>query len=150
MSARPPISRATLVRSDVEHTFDVFVRTIGEWWPVRPLSIGQDKVASVTFERHEGGRVYETWADGREETWGRVLAWDPPAGFAMTWEVLPAVTEVELSFKSLGPALTRVELTHRGWERLTDEQLAAATTLAGGYGAGWERVLAALTAVAEA
>jgi hypothetical protein len=67
----------------------------------------------------------------------------------MTWEVLPAVTEVELSFKPLGPALTRVELTHRGWERLSEEQFAAATTFAGGYGAGWERVLAALAAHAE-
>ena len=57
---RPPIRQSTLVRSDAEHTFDAFVRTISEWWPVRPYSIGQDNVASVTFERQLGGRVYET------------------------------------------------------------------------------------------
>jgi hypothetical protein len=136
-----PIRQATLVRSDVGRTFDVFVREIGGWWPLRPLSIGGAKVVTVTFEPHLGGRVYETWADGTEVTWGQVRAWDPPAGFTLSWEVLPVVTEVELRFKPLGPALTRVELEHRGWENLTSEQLAEVTALAGGYSAGWAMAL---------
>jgi len=31
----------------------------------------------VTVERRTGGRVYETWTDGTEVTWGELLAWDP-------------------------------------------------------------------------
>ena len=138
---RPPIRQATLVRSDVRHTFDVFVRDIGTWWPTAPYSEGQEKVVDATFERRVGGRVFETWADGTEVTWGRVIAWEPPAMFAMTWELLPAVTEVELRFKPLGPALTRVELEHRGWEKLTAEQFAGATGVPGGYEAGWAHIL---------
>lgn len=140
---RPPIRQSTTVRSDGEHTFDAFVRTIGEWWPVRPYSLGEDKVAGVTFERELGGRVYETWDDGHEVTWGHVTRWDPPTGFTMTWEILPAVTEVELRFRPLGPALTRVDLEHRGWEQLTEEDIAAVNVVPGAYEKGWETILSA-------
>lgn len=146
---RPPIRQATLVRSDVAHTFEVFVRDIGAWWPTRPFSLGQDKVTGVTFERALGGRVYETWADGTEVDWGTVIAWQPPERFAMTWTALPGGTEVELRFAALGPALTRVALEHRGWEQLTEEQLAAATSVPGGYDAGWAHILALFTHTVE-
>jgi hypothetical protein len=146
---RPPIRQSTLVRSNGEHTFDAFVRTIGEWWPVRPYSLGEEKVESVTFERELGGRVYETWTDGHEVTWGHLTSWDPPSGFTMTWEILPAVTEVELRFRPLGPALTRVELEHRGWERLTDEDFDAVNAVPGAYEKGWQTILAAFAQSAE-
>ena len=133
---RPPVRQSTLVRSDVTHTFDVFVRTIGTWWPVRPFSRGQDRVRDVTFERRRGGRVYETWDDGTERDWGEVLTWEPPSRFCMTWLVTPAATEVELTFTELGPALTRVSVEHRGWERLSDAELQAACALPGGYAGG--------------
>jgi uncharacterized protein YndB with AHSA1/START domain len=137
---RPPIRQSTLVRSDIAHTFDVFVDTIGTWWPLQPYSIGQDRVREVVFERAQGGRVYEIWADGTDVTWGHLLAWEPPHRFVMTWDALPPGTEVELTFRGLGPALTRVAVEHRGWENLTEEQIAAA---AGGYSAGWTAILAA-------
>jgi hypothetical protein len=60
----PPIRQSTLVRSDVGHTFDTFVRTIGAWWPVQPFSAGKDRVRDITIERRCGGRGYETWHDG--------------------------------------------------------------------------------------
>lgn len=144
---RPPIRQATTVRSDLAHTFDVFVATIGSWWPTRSFSIGHERVVDVTFTRQLGGPVYETWDDGRTVDWGRVLVWEPPTRFAISWEILPAVTEVELAFRPLGPQATRVELAHRGWERLSDEQL---DSVGGGYEAGWSRILAAFTAAAEA
>ena len=62
----------------------------------------------------------------------------------MTWEATPVTTEVELTFRVLGPALTKVDVEHRGWEHLTDEQFAHATTAGGGYSAGWAAILAAL------
>jgi hypothetical protein len=67
----------------------------------------------------------------------------------MTWNVTGEPTEVELRFLALEPQRTRVEVEHRGWEKLDDEQLAAACALPGGYlgGAftkGWAAILAGL------
>jgi uncharacterized protein YndB with AHSA1/START domain len=108
----------------------------------------------VTIEPRAGGRVYETWQDGTEVTWGELLAWDPPERFVMTWTMTPVPTEVELTFRVLGPALTQVEVEHRGWEALSDEQLAEDCALPGGYlggsyAAGWTRILARMVAAAE-
>lgn len=153
-TARPPVHQATLVRSGVEHTFDVFVRTIGTWWPVRPFSAGGERVSDVTFERRLDGRVYETWDDGTAADWGRVLLWDPPHAFTLSWFMTPAPTEVAFTFAALGPALTRVAVEHRGWERLTEDQLVEACALPGGYSggafaAGWAQILGRLTIAAE-
>jgi uncharacterized protein YndB with AHSA1/START domain len=152
---RPPIRLATLVRSDIDHTFEVFVATIGAWWPVQPFSAGGDQVRDVTFEQRMGGRVYETWQDGTVAVWGELLIWEPPHRFVMTWTGTPAPTEVELTFTALGPALTRVAVEHRGWEALSEAQLAQDCALPGGYtgGAyrdGWATILARLAAAGEA
>jgi uncharacterized protein YndB with AHSA1/START domain len=148
---RPPVRQTTMVRSDVRHTFDTFVRTIGIWWPIDPFSAGKDRVRDIIIEPRTGGRVYEAWADGTEVDWGELLAWEPPARFVMTWNQTPMPTEVELSFAALGPSLTRVTVEHRGWEALTDEQLAEDCALPGGYSAGsysigWARILDRLAA----
>ena len=151
---RPPVRQATLVRSDVAHTFHTFVRTIGAWWPTQPFSAGRDRVRDVTVECRQGGRVYETWDDGTVVEWGELLAWEPPDRFCMTWNITPVVTEVELTFTALGPALTRVAVEHRGWDALTDEQLAEDCALRGGYAGGayqqgWATILGRLAAAAE-
>jgi hypothetical protein len=41
---RPPGRCSTTVRSGRAYTFDVFVRTIGTWWPAQPFSAGRDRV----------------------------------------------------------------------------------------------------------
>ncbi|MDQ4069194.1 MAG: SRPBCC domain-containing protein [Actinomycetota bacterium] len=134
--SRPPVRQSTIVRSDVDHTFAAFVRMIGAWWPVEPLSVGRDRVRDVTVEEHLGGRVYETWDDGTTVDWGEVVAWEPPGRLVMSWLNTPAPTEVELAFTALGPGLTRVALEHRGWEHLTDEQLREDCAEPGGYQSG--------------
>ena len=152
---RPPVRQSTLVRSDIGHTFDVFVRAIGSWWPADPFSAGRHRVRDIAIEPGEGGRVYETWDDGTEVDWGTLLAWQPPERFTMTWACTPAATEVEFTFAALGPALTRVTVEHRGWEALTEDQLAADCALPGGYSSGaysrgWETILGCLAgAVAD-
>src|SRR5260370_8371539 len=54
---RPPVRQSVLVRSDRQHTFDTFVRTIGAWWPVTPFSAGKDQARAVTLDGRQGGRV---------------------------------------------------------------------------------------------
>jgi uncharacterized protein YndB with AHSA1/START domain len=130
---RPPVRQSVVVRGDRRHTFGTFVSMIGMWWPVTPFSAGRDRVRDVTFEQRQGGRVYETWQDGTEIEWGEVLAWEPPERFVMTWNMTSVATEVELRFAELGPVLTRVTVEHRGWDRLTEEQLAKDCALPGGY-----------------
>src|SRR6516162_11244851 len=143
---RPPVRQSTLVRASAQHTFTTFVTTIGAWWPAQAFSAGKDRVREITVEQRQGGRVYETWDDGTEIDWGTLTAWQPPERFTMTWTGTPATTEVELTFTAFGPALTRVTVEHRGWEALTEEQLAADCALPGGYSSGaylqgWEHVL---------
>ncbi|MCO1656707.1 SRPBCC domain-containing protein [Pseudonocardia humida] len=151
---RPPVRQSTLVRSDVQHTFEVFVREIGVWWPRQPYSAGGDRVRDVTVEPHVDGRVYETWDDGTVREWGRLLAFQRPHRFAMSWLATPAPTEVELTFTALGPALTRVAVEHRGWEALSAAQLDQDCAQPGGYAAGgfhrgWATILAALAGAAS-
>lgn len=153
-STAAPVRQATLVRSSVEHTFEVFVREIGAWWPRRPYSQGGERVRDVTVEPHAFGRVYETWDDGTVCEWGRLLAWEPPHRLVMTWECSPATTEVELTFRALGPALTRVAVEHRGWEALSEAQRAEDCAEPGGYAAGgfdrgWAAILGALAEAAH-
>ncbi len=150
---RPPIRQATLVRSNQAHTFDVFVKTIGAWWPVQPFSAGRERVRDVTFEQHLGGRVYETWDDGSTVDWGTVVTWEPPHRFAMTWLATGTATEVELTFTDVGDVRTLVSVEHRGWEALSDAELSADCALAGGYtnGAfteGWATILHSLAIAA--
>jgi uncharacterized protein YndB with AHSA1/START domain len=141
----PPIRQSVLVRSNAEHTFTVFIRDIGLWWPTRPFSMGTRPVRQVVFQQRLGGRVYEVADDGTETTWGEVLCWEPPHRFRMTWEAFPAVTEVEVRFKPLGPALTRVEVEHGGWDRLTPDEVAECAN-AGDVSGGWQIILAAFAA----
>ncbi|GAB3613075.1 SRPBCC family protein [Humibacter ginsengisoli] len=151
---RPPIRKSIVVRRDRDAVFDTFVRTLDRWWPLRPFSMGEDKVAAVTFERRVGGRVYETWRDGTEREWGVVLDWAPPERFVMTWNASGTPTEVELRFTTAGAERTRVDLEHRGWEKLSEEQLRADCALPGGYlggsfSRGWDVILQRLLDAAE-
>jgi hypothetical protein len=153
-TAIPPVRQATVVRSDIRHTFDTFVRKIGSWWPVLPISVGHQRVRHVAIEPLLGGRVYETWDDDTIVDWGAVTVWEPPHRFVMSWTSTPATTEVEFTFRPLGPALTRVAVEHRGWEALTDEQLGEDCAAPGGYRSGayahgWRIVLERLTAAAQ-
>lgn len=149
-SSRPgDVKASVLVERDTAATFDSFVDTIADWWPVVPLSQGQRRVRDVTVERRPAGRVYETWDDGTTVPWGVLLDWSPPTAFTLRWDVLPKPTVVALDFRCLGPNLTRVTLTHSGWEAFSAAEIASATGYEGGYERGWLAVLAAFKAFAE-
>jgi uncharacterized protein YndB with AHSA1/START domain len=142
------IRKSLVVDCGVERAFDVFTRQIQTWWPLGEYSIGGDKITDVVVEEQVGGRVFERHSDGGEGEWGRVLAWEPPNRFAMTWHPghdPSQATELEVRFAAEGDG-TRVDLEHRGWEILG----ARAPEARSGYDAGWGEVLGHYVTAADA
>ena len=133
---RPPVRQSIDVDAPPERTFETFVGRLSEWWPLDPFSSGgSERIARISVDRRVGGAVTEHWHDGTTREWGTILAWNPPAGLTMTWNVTGHPTEVELRFLPREDG-TRVELEHRGWDRLTPDELVAACALPGGYSGG--------------
>jgi uncharacterized protein YndB with AHSA1/START domain len=134
-----PVRQSVRVRRPIEAAFELFTRDIGTWWPVGTHHARGD-VVGVVFETRLGGRIYERCRDGAEADWGHVLAWEPPHRVVFTWapgRSPGGPTEVEVRFTAEDPATTRVDLEHRGWERLGD--LAAETRSS--YLNGWPGVM---------
>jgi uncharacterized protein YndB with AHSA1/START domain len=134
-----PVRQSVRVRRPIQSAFTLFTRDIGSWWPVETHH-ARGEVVGVVFEGRLGGRIYERCRDGEVADWGEVLAWDPPNRVVFTW--MPtrsrgAPTEVEVRFFAEDAATTRVEVEHRGWERLGD--LAAETRTS--YMNGWPGVI---------
>jgi uncharacterized protein YndB with AHSA1/START domain len=142
-----PVQKTLHVRCSRERAFEVFTREIGSWWPIGRYSVGESKVEEVVFEEHADGRVYERNDDGTEKDWGRVLAWDPPASFAMAWSPggdPEKPTRLEVRFEADGDG-TRVDLTHSGWEILAE----GAQESRDSYNGGWDTVLGYYTRAFE-
>jgi hypothetical protein len=82
------------------------------------------RAEAVVLQGGVGGRIYERTADGTEHDWGEVIVWQPPARLAYLWYLgrdRADATEVEIRFLARGTGATRVEIEHRGWERLGPE-----------------------------
>jgi uncharacterized protein YndB with AHSA1/START domain len=131
----------TTVRSSVEvkatigRAFRAFTVEIGTWWdPAHHILEGE--LAEMVFEPFVGGNVYDRGVDGGECRWARVLAYEPPHRFVISWDISPRwklesdhgrTSEVEVRFTERGPDRTLVELEHRhlerhgdGWEQMHD------------------------------
>lgn len=137
----PPVVRTTVVDCDPVEAFEIFTQQIEHWWPRASHSVFDAESASVAFE---AGRLVERSTDGRTALWGEVLAWDPPHSVTFTWHPGRSAeeqTEVTVTFSAEAGA-TRVELVHRGWDRLG----ADAASRRSGYASddGWTSVLASL------
>lgn len=134
-----PVRQSVRVRRPIDSAFELFTRDIGTWWPVETHHRRGD-VIGVVFEGRPGGRIYERCRDGQTAEWGRVLAWEPPTRVIFTWRATRGrePTEVEVRFVAEDVAVTRVELEHRGWERLGDTGAEQRT----GYLNGWPGVIA--------
>ena len=114
-----PVRRAVTVERPLEDAFRVFTEGLGSWWPVATHSIAKDAAETVVMEGRVDGRLYERTADGAENDWGRMLVWEPPRRVAFEWHITGTPTEVEVRFTPEGDR-TRVDLEHRGFERLED------------------------------
>lgn len=135
-----PVRRSVDVRCSPSDAFRIFVDDIDSWWPLATHSVGQEKAVSCLFEGRDGGRIYETHADGSLHLWGTVTTWQPPTRVVFSWHPgrdANTAQEVELRFLPFDNG-TRVELEHRQWEKLGDR----ASETRDAYQSGWAGVLA--------
>lgn len=117
-----PLRLAFDVACTPEHAFSVWTNEIGSWWPPDHTLSGAPE--TIVLERVVGGRIFERTADGVEHDWGQVTVWEPPTTLGYLWHIgrdRAQATEVEIQFTPDGPEATRVEIEHRGWERLGAE-----------------------------
>jgi uncharacterized protein YndB with AHSA1/START domain len=131
------VRKSAQVSCSPEEAFELFTGRKTEWWPYESHSASGEKPVDVVYEPRVGGRVYDRLADGRENQWGTVLAWEPPNRLVIEWNVNPAnpTTELEVRFTPEGKG-TRVDLEHRGWERYGEK----ADESFGEYNTGWDFV----------
>jgi uncharacterized protein YndB with AHSA1/START domain len=135
-----PIRKTVRVSVPPERAFRRFTAELASWWPLRSHSVGQDHAETVTMEPRVGGRIVERIRGGREAVWGTITTWDPPRRVAFSWHPgrePGTAQDVEVRFAADG-AGTRVELEHRGFERLG---AALGRKARRGYPLGWEYVL---------
>jgi uncharacterized protein YndB with AHSA1/START domain len=139
-----PVRRAVTVERPLEEAFRVFTEELASWWPVETHSIAKEAVETVVMEGRVGGRLYERAGDGAECDWGRLLAWEPPHRVAFEWQITGVPTEVDVRFTPDGEH-TRVDLTHRGFERLENGAARRES-----YNGGWVTVLGRYESAANA
>jgi uncharacterized protein YndB with AHSA1/START domain len=133
------IRKSVEVDVPVEAAFRVFTEQAGSWWPLATKSVGQEEAEDLVFEPRVGGRVHERLRSGKEHEWGEILAWEPPERLVFTWHPgreQETSQEVEIRFSRSGEG-TRLELEHRGWDRL----VATADEIPEHYDSGWDEVL---------
>jgi uncharacterized protein YndB with AHSA1/START domain len=135
-------TQSEAVRSDVtvevsaQRAFRVFTEQFDQIKPREHNLLAPEPIAETVFETWVGGHVYDRGEDGSVCRWARVLAFDPPRRFVISWDISPIwqletdpsrASEVEVTFIPEGPDRTRVELEHRhlerhrgGWESVRD------------------------------
>ena len=134
-----PLRMSFDVACSVEHAFTVWTSGMGTWWPPDHTVTGQAGLV-IVLQGGVGGRIYERTPDGVEHDWGQVTVWEPPTQLGYLWHLRRdrrEATEVEIHFLPQGDAATRIEIEHRGWERLGD----AADEWRDRNRAGWQSLL---------
>lgn len=128
------ISTDTVVRQEVvvdlpaDRAFALFTEQFDKIKP-REHNLLDVPIAESVFEPRVGGAVYDRGGDGSTCRWARVLAFEPPNRFVISWDITPRweietdpdrCSEVEVSFAGEGEARTRVTLEHRHLDRHGD------------------------------
>lgn len=117
----------------IDRAFAIFHE---QWDKIKPHEHNphSSPVTESVFEPKAGGYLYDRFEDGTESRWSRVLEFEPPNRFVITWDINPQwqieadhakCSEVEVTFTALDGTRTLVELEHRNLDR---------------HGDGWEGV----------
>jgi uncharacterized protein YndB with AHSA1/START domain len=148
-----PVRKSVRVNANQKHAFEVFAAGLGRWWP-RNHTIGNSPMKTAVMEPRLGGRWYELGEDGSQANVGKILVWEPPHRFVMSWDINsawkpdPAVnSEVEVRFVADGPSATVVELEHRKFEQMGAE---AGESMRKDVDGGWPGLLEVFRKAAEA
>jgi len=139
-----PVRKSIRVNANQARAFDVFTSGLGRWWP-RDHGIGKLPLQAAVMETRLGGRWYELAQDGTETNVGKIIVWEPPKRFVMTWDInsrwkpdTAVSSEVEVRFIADGANATRVELEHRKFEQMGAE---AGESMRKDVDGGWPRLL---------
>jgi uncharacterized protein YndB with AHSA1/START domain len=141
-----PLTMSFDVACSPEHAFSVWTTGIGSWWPRDHTVTGRPDL-DVVLQGRLGGRIYERTSDGVEHDWGEVTLWEPPTRLAYIWHIgqdRANATEVEVRFSAQGAADTRIDIEHRGWQRLGAAGEERRAQNRGGWEALLPRFLAAI------
>lgn len=119
---------ALRIAAPPERVFAAFTEEIGVWWrPNALFAFTPRPPGKLAFEPGIGGRFTETLANGKVFEIGRITVWSPPTHLAFTWRQatfpLDCVTDVDVRFEPADGG-TRVTVTHRGWDRVPDDNAA--------------------------
>ena len=139
-----PVRKTIHVKASTAHAFEVFTAGLDRWWP-KDHGIGKTPRKAVVMETRLGGHWYELAEDGTQTNVGRIIAWEPPQRFVMSWDIngewKPDTTvssEVEVRFIADGANATRVELEHRKFERMGP---APGSKMRNAVDGGWPKIL---------
>jgi hypothetical protein len=115
-----PLRLSFVVECPVEHAFSTWTARTALWWPPSH-TVTAESGLEVVFENRLGGRIFERTTAGLEVDWGEITVWEPPHRLGYLWHIRmdrSDATEVEIRFAGEGSSTTRVDIEHRGWERL--------------------------------
>lgn len=149
--SREPIRLSLDLACSPAHAFDVWATRIGQWWPT-DHTVTAELGLTVVLEGRVGGRIFERTATGVEHDWGEVTTWEPPVRLGYLWHLRrdrAAATDVEVRFLDQGDGTTRVEIEHRGWERLGADAPAWRARNLGGWSTLVPHFVAAVGALGE-
>ncbi len=149
-----PIRRSLRVRAERQKAFDTFVGGISGWW-LKSHSLLEAPQRDVVIEPRAGGRWYEIGADGSEQIWGKVLAWEAPGRILLAWQLNAEWTYdpdfetiIEVTFTADGDH-TQVDFEHRDLDRFGANAEAVRGDYDTGMDGGWRALLAEYQRVAE-
>jgi uncharacterized protein YndB with AHSA1/START domain len=148
-----PVRKSIRVKASQAHAFEVFTSGLGRWWPHKG-SIGGVPMKAMVMETRLGGRWYELGEDGSQADVGKILLWEPPHRFVVSWDInsnwkpdLTVSSKVEVRFLADGPEATLVELEHRKFEQMGEE---AGEKMRRDVDGGWPGMLVYFKTEAEA
>jgi len=148
-----PIRRELRVKASRQKAFDTFV-AMGGWW-LKSHSLTASGQKDVIIEPRAGGRWYEIANDGREQPWGKVVAYDAPERLHLIWSLNGQwtydpefETNVEVTFAEDGDH-TIVTFEHRDLDRYGDNAEEIRGNYDTGMDGGWRALLDGFQRAAE-